>query len=423
VTLLRLEEARDRILAGAMPLPAESVPLTDALGRVLAEPLEARFTLPPWDNSAMDGFAVRAQDVAAASAATPVVLRVVGEVAAGHPPAAMVGAGTAVRVLTGAMLAPGADSVVPVEETDAAQGVAALPDQVAVRWAAPAGANIRAAGSDLRAGDRLLEAGVCLRPQALAVIAAGGYGHVPVHRRPRVAVMATGDELVPAGEPLGPAQIPDSNTVSLAAQVRDAGGEVIAVATVRDDPALVLQALGEAAGRADVVVASGGVSVGAHDLVRDALAELGSLALWRVAIQPGKPLAFATAVRPDGGSVRLFGLPGNPVSSFVTLELFVRPLLRCLGGRAGTTGRPVITARLEEPVQSPAGRRSFLRVQLRADELHPGTWLARLAGGQGSHVLSALAQADGLAIVPEEVEAMPAGAEVQVLRLDGDGDA
>lgn len=412
--LLRLEEARDRILAGAEPLEAEPVALADALGRVLAEPVLAKLTLPPWDNSAMDGFAVRAGDVARASDAAPVSLRVTGEVAAGHAPSGAVASGTALRVLTGGMLPPGADAVVPVEDTDAPRGVAALPERVLIRVPATAGGHIRRAGSDLRAGDALLDAGATLTPQALAVIAASGHGTVCVRRRPRVAVLATGDELAPAGGATGDAQIPDSNSVSIAAQATDAGAEVVRLGIAPDDAEEIGARLRRGIEEADVVVATGGVSVGAHDLVKDAFADLGQLQLWRVAIQPGKPLAFALARRSDGSLVRLFGLPGNPVSSFVTFELFVRPLLRRFVGEDGTSDRRIVRATLREDVQSAPGRRTFVRVRLQRDG---DGWRAGSAGGQGSHVLSALAKADGLAIIPEEIERMPAGSDVDVIRL------
>ena len=419
--LMRLEEARERMLAGAAPLPAETVPIEAALGRILAEPVAARVTLPPWDNSAMDGFAVRAADLAGASAGSPVVLRVVGEVAAGHAPGARVETGTAVRVLTGGMLPEGADAVVPVEDTDAPPGVAALPSTVAVGAAAARGAHVRRAGSDLRAGDRLLEAGTVLRPAGLAVAAAAGHGTLCVHRRVRVAVLATGDELAPPGEPPGPAQIPDSNSVSIAAQAEEAGAEVVRLGIARDEVDDVLGRLRRGIEAADIVVASGGVSVGAHDVVKEAFDRAGRLALWRVAIQPGKPLAFGTATRADGTSARFFGLPGNPVSSFVTFELFVRPVLRRLAGHRDAIGRTTVRARLTGAATSPLGRRTFVRVRLAPDPDRDGAWLAELAGGQGSHVLSALVRADGLAIVPEDVESVAAGTELNVLRLDREG--
>ena len=423
--LLRLEDALARMLDGVEPLALEKVELADAHGRVLGEAIDSRLTLPPWDNSAMDGFAVRAADTAAASATSPVRLRVAGEVAAGVAPAARVEPGTALRILTGAPLPEGADAVVPVEQTDAAAGVAELPASVGVLAAVEPGAHVRRAGSDIGAGARLLDAGRELGPAELALAAAGGHGQLAVHRRPLVAVLATGDELVAPGRPLGAAQIPDSNSIGLAAQAREAGAVTLALGISRDRRADVVVALRRALDDgADVIVVSGGVSVGAHDVVKDAFAEVGRIDLWRVAVQPGKPLAFGRA-----GGALLFGLPGNPVSSLVTFELFVRPVLRRLGGqrdatdaanRADRAGREVVRATLSEPVRKDPARRAFLRVRLArvADGDASGAlWSASLAGGQGSHVLSALAAADGLAIVPEGLAELPAGAVVEVLRL------
>jgi molybdopterin molybdotransferase len=415
---LRLEVARERMLAGVAPLPAETVPIGAALGRVLAVDGIARETLPPWDNSAMDGFAVRAADVAAAAPGSPVRLRVTGESAAGHAPTDRVERGSAMRVLTGAMLPDGADAVVPVEDTDAARGVAALPETVVVLAAAAPGAHVRRRGSDLSAGDLLVPAGTRLTPAAVAVLAAGGLGEVDVVRRPRVAILGTGDELVPPGEPLGPAQIPDSNSISLAALAAAAGAEVVPLGVARDQRAEVLERLHAGIATADIVVTSGGVSVGAHDEVKEAFDEIGRMDLWRVAIQPGKPLAFGRATAPDGRSVLLFGLPGNPVSSFVTFELFVRPVLRTLAGHPDPVGRRTVRARLIEAVTKSPRRRAFLRVRVAPDPADPTIHLAELAGGQGSHVLSALAQSNGFAIIPEEVDALPAGSVVDVLRID-----
>ncbi len=438
--LLRVEEARARMLAGVLPLPTERVSLGRALGRVLAEPLDTRVSLPPWDNSAMDGFAVRSGDVTGASLAEPTILEVIGEVAAGHAPEASVREGTAVRVLTGALIPPGADAIVPVEDTDAPRGMATLPDRVAIQRGAATGAHIRVAGGDVRAGERLLGAGVRLTPPRLALLAATGHAELLVHRLPRVAVLATGDELVPAGEPLGAAGIHDSNSVSLCAQVRAAGAEAIDLGIARDRFEEVVARLRDGIATADMVVASGGVSVGAHDVVRDAFGAVGTLDLWRVAVQPGKPLAFghAEVQLPEGPAdgpegddgngadpstkrVLLFGLPGNPVSTFVTFELFVRPVLRRLAGHADATGRMLIRAELVEPVTKSAGRRAFLRVRLEPDPDRASGWRASMAGGQGSHVISALAEANGLAIVPEEVDALPAGALVDVMVLDEGG--
>jgi molybdenum cofactor synthesis domain-containing protein len=416
--LLGLEEARRLILQDVLPLRAETVPLSEALGRVLASDTVALLTLPRWDNSAMDGFAVRSQDVVDASEATPVRLAVIGEVAAGHVPGSRVVTGTAVRVLTGAMLPPGADAVVPVEETDAAQGVAALPGEVGIRAAAARGAHVRLVGSDIEQGEALLPAGTRIGPAALAALAATGHASVEVHRRPRVAIVATGDELSPLGEPLGPASIPDSNSESIAAQVIAAGAEPVRLGIAIDEQEAVRERVVEGILAADVLVATGGVSVGARDVVRGVFEEVGSLDLWRVAIQPGKPLAYGSAARPDGGYCILFGLPGNPVSSFVTFELFVRPVLRRMRGESATQGRPVVRAVLDEAVRKSRDRRAFLRVRLSEEPDESGRLHASLAGGQGSHVLSALAVANGLAVIPEGLPSLPAGAEVEVIRID-----
>lgn len=416
--LLRLEEARERMLHDVLPLRGETVPLVEALGRVLAADTSALLTLPPWDNSAMDGFAVRSGDVASASASRPAQLAVIGEVAAGHVPGTSVEPGTAVRILTGAMLPPGADAVVPVEDTDAQPGMADLPARVGVVATARPGANVRRAGSDIRQGDALLPAGTRIGPAAIAALAATGHVQVSVHRRPRVAIVATGDELSAIGEPLGPASIPDSNSESVAAQVIAAGAEPVRLGIALDDVEAVRERIVEGILAADVLVATGGVSVGARDVVKEVFEEVGSLDLWRVAIQPGKPLAYGSAARPDGGSCLLFGLPGNPVSSFVTFELFVRPVLRRLRGDPPTQGRPSVRAVLEGPVSTSQERRAFVRVRLSAEPDGTGRYRAALTGGQGSHVLSALALANGLAIVPEGVAELPAGAEVEVIRLD-----
>jgi molybdopterin molybdotransferase len=425
--MLSLEDALERMLDGVEPLPAEQAELEEALDRVLAAPLSSRLTLPPWDNSAMDGFAVRAADVEGASQENARVLEVVGEAAAGHQPTAAVEPGTAVRILTGAPLPLGADAIVPVEETDAPIGSAALGSRVSIYRPAARGTHIRRAGSDLRAGYPLAAAGQQAVPALLAVAAAGGHGSLSVHARPRVAVLATGDELAPPGAQLGPAQIPDSNSVGLLGQALEIGAQARSLGICGDRLDEVLDRLGSALAWADVIVASGGVSVGAHDVVKDAFAGLGRVDLWRVAVQPGKPLAFGRAHRPEGaagrrGDVLLFGLPGNPVSSFVTFELFVRPVLRRLAGHADLSGRELVRARLTEPVSKGHARRAFLRVRLGRDG-QGGLWEASLAGGQGSHVLSALVAAEGLAIVHEDVDELPAGAMVDVIRLRTGADA
>jgi molybdenum cofactor synthesis domain-containing protein len=414
--LLRLEEALERMLAGLEPLAGENVPVEAALGRVLAEEVRARDTLPPWDDSAMDGYAVRSADVASASAGAPVVLRVVGEAAAGHAATAAVTAGTTMRVLTGAPVPPGADAVVRVEDTDAAAGVADLPDVVGVRVPVPPGTSIRPAGSDLRAGDLVLPAGTPVAARHVAALVAAGRARVQVHARPRVAVLATGDELVPPGTPLEGAHIPDSSSAGIGAQVAEAGGVPVPLGIAGDDRRVIRERLITGIEAAEVVVVCGGVSVGAHDEVRPALDEVGRMDLWRVAIQPGKPLAFGRAHRADGREVLLFGLPGNPVSSFVTFELFVRPVLRRLLGLRDLSGRAIIRARLMDQARVDPARRGFLRVTV--EDAGPEGPSARLAGVQGSHVLSGLAAANGLAVIPEGMGRAEAGTEVDVMMLD-----
>ncbi len=413
---MRLEEALARMLDGLVPLPAEEVAVEHLLGRVLAEDVVARDTLPPWDDSAMDGYAVRSADVTSAGADAPVMLRVVGEVAAGHAPLASVEPGTAVRILTGAVIPRGADAVVRVEDTDAVAGVAALPAQVAIRRAVPPGTSIRTAGSDMRAGDPVLTAGTVVAPHHVGALVAAGRASARAHRRPRVAVLATGDELVPAGAPLEGAHIPDSNSAGVGAQVNEAGGVAIRMGIAPDDRVVIRERLLAGIAMADVVAVCGGVSVGAHDEVRPALDEVGRVDLWRVAIQPGKPLTFGRAAAPDGREVLLFGLPGNPVSSHVTFELFVRPVLRRLLGLRDLSGRAIIRARLAVAVTVDPARRGFMRVVV--ETTATGGPVARMTGSQGSHALAALAAADGLAVIPEGMGRVEAGTEVDVIRLD-----
>jgi molybdopterin molybdotransferase len=434
--LLSVEAALATVLAGLEALPdPEALSPDAALGRVIAAPVASTTALPPWDNSAMDGYAIRAADVAAASERTPVRLTVVGEVRAGAAPDARVSGGTAVRIATGAALPPGADAVVPVELTtpiDASGNPgprgreAAGPLPAACLVHVPVGTRnaVRHAGSDVAAGVEVVATGTTVTPAVVALAAGAGAGLVVVRRRPVVAVLATGDEVRAPGTDLGPAGIPDANGPGLRALVLEAGATPldlgIAVDRLEDVEARLRRGLAEA----DLVVVSGGVSVGPYDVVRTAFDNVGHMNLWRVAIQPGKPFAFGRAdVEGRGRPVLLFGLPGNPVSSFVTFELFVRPVIRRLAGHA-ILQRPVDRAVLEEGVSKSVGRRGFQRVTaLRDPDGSPlrdaaGRVRVRLAGGQGSHVLSALAAADALAVVPESLERAEAGAEVELRWLD-----
>ncbi len=440
--LLSVEEARARVLAAAAgSLPADVVPVADARGRVLAGPVIAATDLPPWDNSAMDGYAVRAADLDNATEDVPVRLVVVGEIAAGAVPDRLVGPGEAIRIATGAPMPAGADTAVQVELTtplDAAgrpgprgrDAAGPLPPAVLVHRAPVAGMNVRMRGSDLRAGVAILEPGTALGPAEIALAAGAGVASVAVHRSPRVAVITTGDELRPAGANLGPAGIPDANGPMIAALCAAAGAEARHLGIAPDELGAMTRFLREALAWADVVIVSGGVSVGPYDVVKPAFESVGTMDLWRVAVQPGKPFAFGVATRPAPADTALpallVGLPGNPVSSFVTFELFVRPLLRRLAGRPDhDLLRPVDAAVLEDAVEKASGRRAFLRVVARRDR--PGGPPVRdaegrvrviLAGGQGSHVMSALAAADALAVVPESVDALPPGAPVELWWLD-----
>jgi molybdopterin molybdotransferase len=441
--LLSVDVAQSRILelvAQARPPAGELVPIEAALGRVLAQPVAAAVSLPPWDNSAMDGYAIRSGDVRGASEEGPRRLAVVGEVAAGEAPSRDVRDGEAIRIATGAPIPNGADAVVQVELTTplddrgeagsrGRDAVGPLPAAVLVHAAVSLGANIRRAGSDLVGGERLLDEGTAVGPAQLALIAGASIGEVIVHRRPRVGVLATGNELRRAGGALGPAGIPDSNGPGLRALVERAGAEPLDLGIAVDELDDVVARLqrGIDAG-CDAIVVSGGVSVGPYDVVRTAFERLGRVDLWRVAVQPGKPFALATVERGGdaGRPVLLFGLPGNPVSGFVTFELFVRPAIRALAGRRDVR-RPVDRAVLLDEARTSRDRRAYVRVRAERDAFgtavrdEAGRVRVRLAGGQagqGSHVLSALATAEALAIVPESVEVHRVGDPVDLLWLD-----
>jgi molybdopterin molybdotransferase len=446
--LLSVEEAQAQVFGAiAGPTPPEMAWLSEARGRVAAAPVVSPIALPPWDNSAMDGYAIRVADVASATEDAPARLEVIGEVRAGQAPDTPVRRGTAVRIATGAPVPPGADAVVPVEQTTplSADGAPVgprgrdatgpLPAGILVHTATPVGGSIRRSGSDLAAGTTIISAGTVLTPALVGLAAGVGLDQLSVHRRPIVGILATGDEVRQPGRDLGPAGIPDANGPSLVAMVEAAGGDprVLGIAADRFDDVRARLCAGLIEG-ADAIIVSGGVSVGPYDVVRAAFEEFGTIDLWRVAVQPGKPFAFGTARAPgdDGTDARpptlLFGLPGNPVSTFVTFELFVRPALRRLGGhRDDDLYRPTDRAVLTDVVTKSAGRRAYVRVTVERDvrgtpsrdeQGRVRASLAGGAGGQGSHVLSALATADALAVIPEADDSLPAGAEVTLWWLD-----
>ena len=387
--LIGIEEARGRVLAEVRPLGSEAVDLDRALGRVLAEELAAPGDVPPFDSSAMDGFAL----VAGPAGELPVV----GESRAGHPHPDVVERGTAVRISTGAVVPEGADVVVPVERTEEDGERVRVP-------ALEPGGNIRRAGEDLRAGDVVLRAGATLGPAELGVAASIGRAELRCAVRPRVALVVTGDELVSPGEPLAPGRIYSSNAFALAAQIERAGAELVSRSTAPDTAEGTRTALDSALAGADVVCVSGGVSVGQHDHVRGAMSELGvDERFWGVALRPGKPTWFGVR---DG--TLAFGLPGNPVSAMVTFQLFVRPALAALQGADPAARR--ITAELGEAVPRNPRREEALRVRLSGD----GVLRATPTGPQGSHQLTSMLGADGLALVPAGDGELAAGEPVEV---------
>lgn len=394
-----IEEGRRLVLAEVDPLAAEQVSLADGLGRVLAEDVTSHVDVPPFDTSAMDGFAL--------PHGAEGELAVTGESRAGHPATEAVASGRAVRISTGGAVPEGTAAVVPlerVEEADATITVGPLPP----------GANIRRAGEDVRAGDTVLHRGEELGPAALGVLAGIGRPAVTVARRPRVALLATGDELVQPGEPLSPGTIWSSNTPALAAQATRAGAELGVIEAVPDDPDATRAALARAIEGADAVCICGGVSVGPHDHVKGALAAVGfDERFWGVALRPGRPTWFGVLER-GPRPVLAFGLPGNPVSAMVTFQLFARPALRALQG--ADPQAPRASARLASSVERHPRREQAIRCRLRADD---DGWHALPTGPQGSHVLTSMLAADALALVPQGEGELAVGERVTVELLDG----
>ncbi|NDJ62481.1 MAG: molybdopterin molybdotransferase MoeA [Chloroflexi bacterium] len=411
--LLNVDSALERILSHITRLPAETVALTEALGRVLAADMRAEIALPPFANSSMDGYAVRAADTLGAADDTPQQLHPIMDIPAGAPvPDQSLAEGQAARIMTGAPLPAGADAVIPMEQTD--QGWAAgenppLPEAITVRQAVAAGAYVRPVGEDVQVGQVVLNAGTLIRPQELGMLASLGHSAVSVVRRPRVALLSTGDELVDVNEALTPGKIRDSNSYTLFGLIMLYGGTPIRIPIVRDTLDDARRRFEEALShQPDVVISSAGVSVGTFDVVRTVLTELGQVNFWRVNVRPGKPLAFGQL-----RGVPFFGLPGNPVSAMVTFDVFVRPTLLKLTGRPDAL--PTIEAALAEDLRSD-GRRSYLRVTLDSAD---GRYIATTTGTQSSGALSSMLRADGLLIIPEGVTQAQAGDRFKVRLLRG----
>jgi molybdopterin molybdotransferase len=399
--LTSVDELRERILGDVEPLPAYPQPLMDAFGLACAEDVHAEVSLPSFDNSSHDGYAVRFADVASASQDAPVHLPVVGEIAAGQAGLLALSPGTAAKIMTGAPMPTGADTVVPYEWTD--RGVARV---VITRAPQDKGEHVRPEGDDVRVGDLVVSEGTVLGPRHLGLLAAVGRSTVVTRPRPRVVILSTGSELREPGQPLGHDSIYDGNSYLLAAAVRRAGAIAYRVGIVPDEPTRFLEALHDQLVRADLVVTSGGVSQGDFDIVKEALRPEG---VWfgPVAMQPGKPQGFG---RVGEDRIPIFTLPGNPVSSYVSFQVFVLPALRRMMGMRPEV-RPLVPARLERAVESRPGVRQFLRGQ------YDGTGVSPV-GGAGSHLIGDLAQANCLLVVPEDVTRVEAGETVDLLLLD-----
>ncbi|HIP70904.1 MAG TPA: molybdopterin molybdenumtransferase MoeA, partial [Anaerolineae bacterium] len=392
---------------GVSALETETVALPEALGRVLAQPVTARDSLPPFANSSMDGYALRAAD----TASVPVTLRVVGDVAAGAMPNVTITAGTAARIMTGAPLPNGADAVVPVEDTDEMwrNRERPLPDNIQVSRAVAPGDYVRHPGEDIEAGQTVIEAGHLIRPQEIGVLASLGVAQVDVIRRPKVGILATGDELIGIEEPLRPGKIRNSNGYTQTAQVMALGAVPVSLGVARDSEADVrakLQA-GLDAG-VDLFISSAGVSVGAYDVVKAVLDESGDVNFWRVRMRPGKPLAFGTYQ-----GVPFLGLPGNPVSAMVSFERFARAAIRKMAGHTRLE-RPQLQVILQDEIRSD-GRESYIRAVVWREN---GRYLAATTGDQGSHIMTSLVKANALLIVPENITQVDPGAEMTAWMLD-----
>jgi molybdopterin molybdotransferase len=416
--MISVEEALAQVLRCVEVLEPEQKPILDCLGQVLADDVYSTIDVPPADNSAMDGYAVRADDTEGATKSSPKYLTVVGELAAGSVPGREVGPGTAIRIMTGAHLPGGADTVVQFEDTDEMdrRSSGTSLSQIGILRQVKKGLNVRRRGEDIACGDLVLTKGRVLRPQEIGLLASLGRPSALVIRRPVVAILATGDELIAVDQPLSPGKIHDSNTYAIAAQVSRYGGIPRILGIGRDS----VRSLTEKIDRgmdADMLITSGGVSKGDYDMVKDVLAARGEISFSTVCMKPGKPLAFGTMGRGDGGRERMvphLGLPGNPVSSMITFEQFARPaILKMMGYRNLT--KPTIRAIIEGDIANRDARRIFARVSVtRRDD----RYYARLTGPQGSGILTSMVQANGLAVVPEQSKGVKCGDVVDVQMLD-----
>ena len=406
--LVSVDDYREGILAGLEPLDPITLPLADSHGCVLAEDVVAQWPLPSFDNSSMDGYAVIAGDVSTASEASPVTLTVIDDVPAGSRADVALRPGCAVRIMTGAPIPSGTDCIVPVEVTDAGT------DSVEIRERVAAGSYIRRAGEDVIIGDVVVRAGTLLSSRQLAVIAAVGKGHLVVYPRPRVAVLSTGSELVEPGTPLSKGMISDSNSFLLVSAANEAGAQAYRVPPVPDDAEAFSAAISDQLHRADLILTSGGVSMGAYDTVKEVFSSYGTVEFTKVAMHPGMPQGHGVVGESDDERIPVITLPGNPVSSYISFQNFVRPAINKLRG-LGSTDRPRLAAEVTKPLDSPQSKRQFARGRFLDDgRVEP------VGGGQGSHVIGGLAQADCLIVIPEGVAHVNTGDTVDVVDLRGD---
>ncbi|MFQ6122714.1 MAG: gephyrin-like molybdotransferase Glp [Dehalococcoidales bacterium] len=419
--MISVEQALEKILSYVGVLEEEQAPILDSLGQVLAEDIHSSVDIPPLDNAAMDGYAVQSRDIYSASSESPRFLRVVDTVVAGSIPEREVEPGTAIRIMTGAPVPKGADSVVKFEDTDEAQRHKFSTEQplpeIGILCKAEAALNIRKAGEDIAKGSIVLKKGTVIRPAEVGVLASLGKSKVKVIRRPRVGILATGNELVNIGQPLPAGKIYDSNTYSVAALVRRYNGipKILGIALDSEDSLVTRLHQGL---NADVLITTGGVSAGDYDIVKDVLAKEGEITFWAIRMKPGKPLAFGT-IKGIGKagvtrSIPHLGLPGNPVSSMVTFELFARPAILKMMGKTNFT-KPTVEAVIEEPIVNKDGRRVYTRAVV---EKRSGQYFARPTGPQGSGILTSMTLANGLVVVPEDKAQVKAGDVVQVVMLD-----
>ncbi|MEL0281404.1 MAG: gephyrin-like molybdotransferase Glp [Actinomycetota bacterium] len=406
--LVSVDDYREGILAVIEPLDPITLPLADSHGCVLAEDVVAPWPLPSFDNSSMDGYAVIAIDVSSAAEASPVTLTVIDDVPAGSRADVALRPGCAVRIMTGAPIPSGTDCIVPVEVTDAGT------DSVEIRERVDPGSYIRRAGEDVIIGDVVVRAGTLLSSRQLAVIAAVGKGHVVVYPRPRVAVLSTGSELVEPGTPLSKGMISDSNSFLLVSAANEAGAQAYRVPPVPDDAEAFSAAISDQLHRADLILTSGGVSMGAYDTVKEVFSSYGTVEFTKVAMHPGMPQGHGVVGESDDERIPVITLPGNPVSSYISFQNFVRPAINKLRG-LGSTDRPRLAAEVTKPLDSPQSKRQFARGRFLDDgRVEP------VGGGQGSHVIGGLAQADCLIVIPEGVAHVNAGDTVDVVDLRGD---